>query len=573
MAFDYFTLNALVAELREHLVGEKVNWVRSDCEGLAFSCRKLGFVRARVGPRGFLCWVAERPPDLASGPLGPERYVLGARVEDLWWNKRDRIVHFRLSRKGKSAVLTYGQLICELIRPHCQICLIREQNSEVLGQWAATVKNRSPRIAVGRIYAPPPAWERILPGQDDFAQFKAKAMSHDGTVQELLSQALVAMDRNLAADLLYRTGLSQEVSVVHLGQDGLEKIWSEAVGLYAGEIEAKGYYWESEGRGDFSALEPVSRTGLYSVLPSISEAIQRVHQNPDPETEKQSGRDLQRSLKRIRKNLTHKLRNLRGDLEEADEAEEFARKGNNLLAQLGGVKRGSSQVELPDIYDISGSTLLKIDMDPGRSPVENAKRFLKTAKKYQRRRQVIPGRIEAIIFQLGEVEKFIANLNAGEESSFAAIEKWLAERDRGPKMKKPREKGVERAHPRRYRTSQGWSVWAGRNNRENDQLTHRLASQNDYWFHAHGYAGAHVVLRREDRDREPGAKNLAEAAAIAAYWSKGKTAKKVPVVYTLVKYVSKPRGGQPGQALMRREKTLVVEPALLAEEDSPNNSA
>ena len=116
-------------------------------------------------------------------------------------------------------------------------------------------------------------------------------------------------------------------------------------------------------------------------------------------------------------------------------------------------------------------------------------------------------------------------------------------------------------------------MWAGRNNRENDQLTHRLASQNDYWFHAHGYAGAHVVLRREDPDREPGAKNLAEAAAIAAYWSKGKTAKKVPVVYTLVKYVSKPRGGQPGQALMRREKTLVVEPALLAEEDSPNNGA
>jgi len=110
----------------------------------------------------------------------------------------------------------------------------------------------------------------------------------------------------------------------------------------------------------------------------------------------------------------------------------------------------------------------------------------------------------------------------------------------------------------------GWTVLAGRNNRENDQLTHRSAAPNDIWFHAHGYAGAHVVLRRDDRREEPGARNLEEAAAVAAFWSKGKTAKKVPVIYTTVKYVSKPRGGAPGQAVVRREKTLIVEPRLPA---------
>ena len=94
-----------------------------------------------------------------------------------------------------------------------------------------------------------------------------------------------------------------------------------------------------------------------------------------------------------------------------------------------------------------------------------------------------------------------------------------------------------------------------------------MAAQNDYWFHAHGYPGAHVVLRKEGRKEEPSALTLREAASVAAYWSKGKTAKKVPVVYTLVKYVSKPRGGAPGQALMKREKTLMVEPGLLQEED------
>jgi len=74
-------------------------------------------------------------------------------------------------------------------------------------------------------------------------------------------------------------------------------------------------------------------------------------------------------------------------------------------------------------------------------------------------------------------------------------------------------------------------------------------------------------LRREGRKEEPDKQTLEEAAGLAAFWSKGKTAKKVSVVYTLVKYVSKPRGGAPGQAILKREKTIVVAPALIKEEN------
>ena len=124
------------------------------------------------------------------------------------------------------------------------------------------------------------------------------------------------------------------------------------------------------------------------------------------------------------------------------------------------------------------------------------------------------------------------------------------------------------ARPRRYRTTSGWCVWAGRNNKENDTLTHRLAAQNDYWFHAHGYAGSHVLLRREGHTQEPDKRTLEEAAAVAAYWSKGRTASKVPVVYTMAKFVSKPRGAPPGLAVMKREKTIMVRPELIPEDDA-----
>ena len=119
--------------------------------------------------------------------------------------------------------------------------------------------------------------------------------------------------------------------------------------------------------------------------------------------------------------------------------------------------------------------------------------------------------------------------------------------------KKSHAQDEPQARPRRYRTSAGWVVWAGRNNRENDILTHRLAAAEDIWLHAHGYAGSHVVLRRDGRREQPSKRTLEEAAGVAAYWSKGRTANKVAVVYTTAKHVRKPRGAAPGLAVLTRE--------------------
>jgi len=114
--------------------------------------------------------------------------------------------------------------------------------------------------------------------------------------------------------------------------------------------------------------------------------------------------------------------------------------------------------------------------------------------------------------------------------------------------------------PREFRTTDGWLVLVGRSNQENDHLTHRMSHPEDYWLHVHGAAGSHVILRREGRKENPSGKTLAEAASIAAYFSKARHSGKVPVIYTLRKYVRKPRGAKPGLAMCTREKTILVHP-------------
>ncbi len=570
MAFDYFTLQALAAELQDLLKGKKITTAVSSAESLGFSCDRGPQVYARVGPQGYLCALhGDLKPENPVPLNGPERYLHRARVEDIWAEKRDRIIHIRLSRKNKTGSISYGQLIFELIRPYCQVCLIGEQTGEVLGKWAAQAQNKKPqRISVGQYYTPPAGQKRLLPGEDGWADFKAAIQGRDGPVADLMARVVVGMDKTLAPEILHRANLPVELDATQTVEGDLERLWEEASRLYFCFRGTKGFIWQRGDQEVFSALEPLGKKENCRMLPSISEAIVRAYQGGRSSAgNQQREQNLEQILIKTRKSMQKKIRALRQDLEEAGAVDELQRKGNILMAQLAQVRPGAQEVELRDIYDISGTTSVKIELNPRRSPADNGKYFLKTARKYQRRCRILPGRIKKMEVQLAEVEVLLGRFEEEGEVDCAGIQNWLEKNEFAEKMERKRKRQQESVHPRRYRTSKGWSVWVGRNNRENDQLTHRLAAQNDIWLHAHGYPGAHVVLRREEHREEPGARNLEEAAAIAAYWSKGKTAKKVPVVYTQVKYVSKPRGGAPGQALLRREKTLIVEPALPAEED------
>jgi len=118
----------------------------------------------------------------------------------------------------------------------------------------------------------------------------------------------------------------------------------------------------------------------------------------------------------------------------------------------------------------------------------------------------------------------------------------------------------ERLAPRRFKTAEGWDVMIGKNNEGNDYLTHMMARPEDYWFHVHGAAGSHVVLRRGKSKDEPSKATIAEVASWAAFFSQAKSAGTVPVIYTQKKYVRKPKKAPPGLAVCEGEKVVMVKP-------------
>ena len=306
--------------------------------------------------------------------------------------------------------------------------------------------------------------------------------------------------------------------------------------------------------------------------------------SPDPQPPEERQAALVRALKRYRSRLARKLEAIRGDLAEAERAPEFRRFGEALLSYLRQVPARATSVTLPDPAD-HGSTL-EIELDPKLNAQGNASRYFKRAAKGARGLIEIPPRVARTEREIRVLTELLDRAGAEEdspageagsadpgilrdlESAFSKVPSVLRETVGAGKLKTKRApvaKGEVRApssrlQPRRLKTSEGWDVLIGRSNEGNDYLTHKLARSEDYWFHVHGAAGSHVVLRRGKGKDEPSKQTIAEVAAWAAFYSQARTAGKVPVIYTRKKYVRKPRGGKPGLAMCEREKSVMVRP-------------
>ena len=554
MAFDYFTIQALAQELRARLQGALIERAYALPTELAFAVGEGEWLYGASGREGLLCLRREAWPRPWRAGDGPEKYLVRSRVTAVEAERRERVLRLRLERRDRAGRASYGVLVCELIPNKVRFVLHRQADGAILGYWGAA----KAKSLVGTSYQPPEPSGRLLPGTDALSTWCDRLASAEAPLAKAASRWLAGADRAVVRELLFRSEQS--------GTGEPAALWAAATAAYTSATSNRSYVWQEGGRFHFSALEPSRLQGAYEPFDAVSTGIWVAHQKERAHRRaQQTQQQVRRRLSQALKNARRRLVAMQVELDEAARAEEYKRKGHALWANLGQLSGRPAHVELADLFDSEGHSTLRIDLDVNRSGAENAAFYLKTAQKYERRQQVLPQHLAALRRQCTQYEHWVGAVDAGTWEANAALQNWLE--SKVTRTDKPASKQPQ-AHPRRYRTSTGWSVWAGRNNKENDVLTHKMAAQNDWWFHARGYSGSHVVLRSEGRKEAPSKQTIEEAAALAAYWSKGKTAKKVSVAYTLVKHVTKPRGGAPGQALLRREKTIIVEPALLKKEEA-----
>ena len=564
MAYDTFTIQSLARELRAPLIGAPLKRAPCGPDGLYLSAGGPGLWFGVASP-GLLA-LTEPPAGWEAAPAHElERYLSGARVLEVNADPAERAVHLRLERPGRRGEATHARLVLEMIPSRWASALVAERSGRVLALGPGASGRRG--LQAGQPYVAPRGRPRLLPGRDAVGDFIARARGESGPVARLLCRALAGADEHVAAEVVERAGIHPEAGKA-AGDDELRQLWAAAEEVYDAPLSGQCFLWREAQGPAFSVLRPRREVGELTEHGSVSDAARLWRERWQAGAAQRRRRTrCQRALSRRQGLLARRAAALARDLEEAAGADELERRGSVLLSHLGAIRPGASQVRLPDTFDPSGEGEVVIDLDPGMPAADQAARWLKTARRLERRLDRIPPRQAQVAAELARLEAAAARVRAGGDLSPDEEGEWMREPTDSRRPRGAAAPGEPVAHPRRYRTSSGWLVLAGRNNTENDILTHRVAAQEDIWFHASGYSGSHVVLRREGRREEPGNRTLEEAAGVAAYWSKGRTARKVPVIYTRAKHVSKPRGGPPGLATVRREKTLMVAPALLPQED------
>jgi hypothetical protein len=294
-------------------------------------------------------------------------------------------------------------------------------------------------------------------------------------------------------------------------------------------------------------------------------------------------RELDRMTREAVRMLERRERALEGDKKAAEDHLLDRRRGEILLSYFADIQRGASHVELPDPYADSPGARIRLVLDPALSPHDNAARLFQRARKGERGLALVERRLTQTrksLAEAAELRRAVYGMPPKEaltslDAFFreAALDLSARGERRGsrllrrssapPRAERPerRSPGAHRSiRPRTFATRDGWAVWVGRNNTENDLITHRLSQPHDFWFHVVGVPGSHVILRRPTRTAVPTPRTLEEAASIAAYFSKARKLTRVPVIYTERKFVSKPRRAKPGQALATRERELLVRP-------------
>ncbi len=268
-----------------------------------------------------------------------------------------------------------------------------------------------------------------------------------------------------------------------------------------------------------------------------------------------SGAADARWIDRIRHRARRSQRRVRRLEEElagaGPEAARLRRSADLLLAQARSVEKGTARARLSDF---AGGEI-EVELDPALSAVENAQRIYRYAKRRERAAERIPALLRDAEAERDRLDSALERAALGELSADeirAIAGEQRAETRRGA------------PHPslpyRRYRTSGGLEVRVGRDRASNDELTFHHSAPEDIWMHARDVAGSHVVLRWGRRDTNPPARDLAEAAVLAALRSRARTSGTVAVDWTRRKYVRKPRKAPPGRVAVERAATLFVEP-------------
>ncbi len=576
MALDGAFLRHLKRGIEEAALGARVDKIYQPArDELVFSLRtREGALRLLMSARAdsarihFTQIVPENPRQPPMLCMLLRKRLSGARLRAVRQPGLERMLCLdfeSVSELGDPLLLT---LAVEVMGRYSNVVLVGEDGKIVDALRRVDASMSSERLILpGVEYRLPPPQDKLClltAGREEIVARVRAASPGTGLAKALLS-ALQGLSPIVCRELQHLVGRGRELRVGEMTEEQFGRL-SFFVGRLAETVKnADGApYMAVDLSGkplDFSFL-PITQYGTAAVVarkPGFSELLDAFYGERD-RLERIHARslDLLRVLTNASERLSRRINAQQADLKRCARRDELRVSGDLLNANLYRLEKGLSSAELPNFYE-AGEPPVRIPLDPLLTPAQNAQKYYKEYRKAKTAEEVLTVQIEKSRKELAYLDTVFEELSrAASERDLDEIRAELTGQAylRAPKAGAKR--GGGERQPLEFRSSDGFSIFAGRNNRQNDLLTLKRAKKNDLWFHTKNIPGSHVILSLGGKKPTPAA--VAAAALIAAYHSRGRGSSNVAVDYAPVRFVSKPQGAKPGMVVYVGNKTVFASP-------------
>jgi len=476
------------------------------------------------------------------------KHLTGSVIEQIEQKGMERIVTFTIRTRNEIGDISYKQLIIELMGKHSNFILVDQEKGHIIDslKHVSLSQNRHRMILPGQQYQLPPDQHKLSILETDSEAIVKKLDFNAGKMDKQLLGLLEGFSPFVTTKMIDRVRLGTT-------QDYENMLSEIQTRVQANDYQPAIY---QEPKEDFHVLSfPDEKAD--TVFEEVNSMLDAFYSGKaERDRVKQQAKDLYRFIKNEQDKNVRKLKKHRQTVEKAERADHYQKMGELLTAHMHLVKPNQKEISVVDYYDPDQKEIT-IPLNPNKSPSGNAQNYFKTYQKLKNSRRMMETEIKRTNEEIVYFDQLLQQLDVASTDDIEEIreelreEGYLRKQRASKKPKKP-----QKPAPETYQSSDGTTILVGKNNKQNEYATMRLAHRDDIWLHTKDIPGSHVIIR----DREPSEKTLEEAAVLAAYYSKSQQSSSVPVDYTLIRHVKKPNGSKPGYVTYDNQKTLFVTP-------------
>ena len=574
MAFDGITVSAMVKELNDTLAGGRINKIAQPendellitARGSQGQCRLLLSASASLP---LLYFTDKNKPSPLIAPnfcMLLRKHIGNAKIIRITQPGLERVVIMELEHLNDLGDVCQKKLILELMGKHSNL-IFTDENDMILDSIKHISSNMSSvrEVLPGRPYFIPRTQEKQDPLTITEEEFSRLIGSASCPAAKAVYTSLTGISPLLASEMCFRSNLSPELSAEDLNQEQMQALFTAFSGIRTQILErayAPQIIYREKEPVEYSVLPLMQFGSDYhaEISDSVSAMLYTYYAAKEVLTRiRQKSSDLRRIVQTALERNQKKFALQKKQMKDTAKKDKYKVYGELINTYGYGLSEGCKSFEALNYYT---NETITIPLDPTLSPQQNAKKYFDRYNKLKRTEEALTLQIQDTESEIAHLESIRTSLDiALEETDLAQIKEELVEYGYIKKHDFSKKRtAAQKSKPFHYLSSDGYDIYVGKNNYQNEELTFKFATGNDWWFHAKGIPGSHVIVK--SRNEELPDRVFEEAGKLAAYYSKGRTAPKVEIDYIQKKHIKKANGAKPGFVVYYTNYSLMAEPDI-----------